>query len=48
MNDFKSLSEKSNQAKTKKVRFGVCAFVYGVCIKIRSYQWRNRKRDDRC
>ena len=34
MNDFKSLSEKNNQAKTKKERFGVCAFVYGICIKL--------------
>lgn len=46
MNDFKSLGEKNNQAKTEKERFGVCACVYGVCIKIRSNQWRNRKIDD--
>ena len=47
MSDLKSLTEKNNQAKTEKERFGVCACVYGVCIKIRSYQWRNRKIDDR-
>lgn len=32
VNDFKSLAEKNNQAKTERERFGVCACVYGVYV----------------